>query len=185
LAASLGPVAAFLGVILYPSATIVNQADEDAMLAASKAAAAAAAAKAIAKVIPKTPKTDEGSTTFYHGGLLAEVTAIVATGLIPVSVNTHKHTPGSFFTHEASQPLALEAASYWPIVSGKTDGAGVGVVAMQVPNSVLRALQAANLARTGFVPGTGPGMPPETVFSPGSFPVLNLKAKFTLVPPSL
>jgi hypothetical protein len=161
----------------------VNQADEDAMLAASKAAAAAAAAKAIPKVIPETPQTDEGSTTFYHGGPLAEVTVIAATGVVlPASVNTHKHTPGSFFTHEASRPLALVAASLWPVVSGKTNKAGVGVVAMTVPNNILRALRAAHLVQTGPVPTRGV-MPEETVFSPGSFPALTLKATFRLVTP--
>ena len=121
---------------------------------------------------------------FCHGGELANVVAIVATGLNPVSVNTHKHAPGSFFAHEASQPDALAAASAWPIVSGKTNGRGMGVVAMVVPNSILQALTAAGLVRTGPVPGL-PGMPLETVFSPASFPVLNLKAKFSLVAPEL
>ena len=180
----LASVAAFLGITLWSSTTIVNQADEDAMLAASKAAAALrGAAKAIPKVIPKTTTKDEGSTTFYHGGTLAEVTAIVATKIVsPVSVNTHKYERGSFFTHESSQPLALIAASLWPVVSGKINEAGVGVVAMTVPNNILRELRAARLVQTGFVPTRGI-MPPETVFAPASFPVLALRATFRLVTP--
>jgi len=124
-----------------------------------------------------------GSTTFLHGTTTAAAEDIAANGLKAVSTNTHGFPLGSFFTHEASQPLSEVAASHWPVVSGKVAGTGVRVVGMQLPNSVLNLLRAAGLVRTGAVPGVV-GFPAETVFLPEAFPILNQNAQFIIMLPT-
>jgi hypothetical protein len=123
-----------------------------------------------------------GSTTFYHGAPTEAAEATVAGGIKPVSTATHRHPAGSFFTHEASAPNALESASQWPVVQGKTSSGGVGVVEMKVPNAVLRRLEARGLVKSGEVPGL-PFFPKETVFHPDAFKALNKAARFRVIPP--
>ncbi|HEY0467813.1 MAG TPA: RHS repeat-associated core domain-containing protein, partial [Polyangiaceae bacterium] len=74
-----------------------------------------------------------GVTRFLHGTTEAGAESAMA-GLKPVSTSTGSHPPGSFFTHEATAPNALEGASHWPVVQGKVPSTGVRVIEMTVPN---------------------------------------------------
>jgi hypothetical protein len=80
------------------------------------------------------------STTFYHGTNQAAAVNIVENGLQAVSTNTFPYPPGSYFTHAASEPLALEAASHWGLRSA-ANSLDVRVVAMTVPNTALRTIR--------------------------------------------
>jgi hypothetical protein len=77
--------------------------------------------------------------------------------------------------------MALEAASHWPIVQGKTSAGGVGVVEMRVPNSTLRTL--GPMVRKSFPAGVR-GFPEQTVFLPNALDILNGSAVFKLRAPS-
>jgi hypothetical protein len=124
-----------------------------------------------------------GATTFFHGTTALAAESIVSSGLKAVSTNTAPFASGSFFTHEASQ-AGLVAASHWPAVQEKVTSAGVGVVEMTVPNSVLQQLGAQGLVRSGAVPGIRGFFPSQTVFLPGALDILNQSATFRIVRPS-
>lgn len=119
-----------------------------------------------------------GQTTFFHG-TTQEAAESIARRLEPVSTATRPYPRGSFFTHEASHPEALWAASQWPLVQGKTNSLGVRVVEMTVPNETLAALRAEGLIRTG--PATpSPQFPEQTVFLPEALDELSDAATFTI-----
>lgn len=123
--------------------------------------------------------TSGGSARFFHGSTTEGSESVLA-GLRPVSTATGPHPPGSFFTHDGGLPNALEAASHWPIVQGKTNSLGVRVVEMVVPIHILDDLTARGLVRSGNVPGL-PGFPKETVFLPGALETLNQSATFKVI----
>lgn len=130
----------------------------------------------------KVSDVANGSTSFLHG-TTTDAAESVTGGLKPVSTSTAPYPEGSFFTHAASEPDALQAASHWPLVQGKSSSSGVNVVEMSVPNATLQSLEARGLVRTGSVPGVG-GFPPQTVFLPEALDELNAAATFRVIPPS-
>ncbi len=148
-------------------------AGEAALGATARAALGAGAAAAPAAA------SEGGTTTFLHGTAQGES---VMRGLKPVSTSTGQYPAGSFFTHNATLPNAIEAASHWPIVQGKVASTAVSVVEMTISNATLRSLQRQGLVRVGPVPGL-PGFPAETVFMPGALETLNASAIFRLIPP--
>ena len=120
--------------------------------------------------------------SFLHG-TTTESAESISGELKAVSTNTAPYPEGSFFTHAASEPNALEAASHWPVVQGKAPSSGVSVIEMSVPPATLQSLEARELVRRGSVPGV-PGFPTQTVFLPGALEELNATATFRIIPPS-
>lgn len=129
------------------------------------------------------------SVLFYHGGRTPGLQNIVDNGIQPVSVNTHAHPPGSFFTYAADAAsthpsfTALNAATH---MGGRSTGLAttgrVGVLEMSVPRSTVNQLLEQGLMKTGPTPKFS-SFPNETVFHPDALPQLNKSARFRFVKP--
>jgi hypothetical protein len=123
-----------------------------------------------------------GFAVFLHGTTIEAAEAIVSSRRIrALSVNTGGYPKGSFFTFEASG-IGLIAASALPVIQGKADSNGVGVVEITVPISVLRQLKSNRLIKGGAFPGAR-GFPDEVVFLPDALDALNQSATFRTIPP--
>jgi RHS repeat-associated protein len=129
-----------------------------------------------------TAKEGEHFVEFYHGGSASHVNDMAKNGIKPVSVHTHKYPAGSFFTTEASQQNALQAAFDW--ASRGTSAADARVLKISVPKNIVDDLVKKGLLRTGQPPGL-PFFPQESVFLPKALDTLNKNATFDIIRPPL
>ena len=124
--------------------------------------------------------------SFAHGTSLDIAKEIAKNGLDAEKLLANcigSHEPGSFFTHQLGPPdnpgPGLQEAANW---AGPRYGNEIGILIMTIPKSVYQDLEIQGLVRTGAVPGGTPDMPPETIFKPEAFDVINQHAKWQVLP---
>ena len=123
---------------------------------------------------------------FVHGTSKAHAEDIMTNGLNAARSRASmigSHSPGSFFTHLIGPPGAegpgLQEAANW---ATPRYGDQAVVLIGSVPQSVFDDLQSQGLVRTQPVPGGSADMPPETIFSPGAYPILNQHVRWQSLP---
>jgi hypothetical protein len=123
--------------------------------------------------------TNTRTVVFYHGTSRTGANAIRTGGLRSVSVNTHAHPPGSFFTHLDGHVNSRAGGTFWAVSRG---GGEPVVLRGEMDAMLFKNLESRGLVVTGPTPGARGNFPPETVFYPEAFTEMNSAVSWSEVP---
>ena len=161
---------------------------------AGRAVSDAASGTQASDVVDTTTTTQggqrkDGFRSFAHGTSLDSATSIAAGGLLyeagrALSRGGSANRPGHFHTYELGGPGApgggMQAAYEW----GLRHAPQPVVLVMTILESTFETLRRAGLVTIEPTPGAGSlGVPPQVVFHPGAYPILNSQATWQVVDP--